>query len=302
VSSHIERPAHTGDGRSSSAPASGGCLGIRTQYNHAFDIVPTLYEWLGVELPESVDGHVQKPLEGVSFAATIADPDADTGKTTQFFSMLGTRAIWHQGWKAATAVPASPNYWGSFDQQRWELFDTTSDPSECRDLAEQQLDKLKELIDLWWIEAERYQALPLETRTAVEAFTTPRPQLSKPRDQFVYYPGGAPVPESVAPNVRGRSFTLAVELNVDSSEPDGVLFEQGSRFGGHALYIKDGKLQYVYNMVGELVQAITSDETVPTGHVVVSPTFTKDQDTMPAEGTLALHIRDKQVGEGRIRT
>jgi arylsulfatase A-like enzyme len=274
----------------------------RTQYNHAIDIVPTLYEWLGIEPPESLDGHVQKPLEGVSFAETMADPNADTGKTTQFYSMLGTRAIWHQGWKAATAVPACPNYWGTFDEQRWELFDTTTDPSECHDLADQQPDKLKELIDLWWAEADRYQALPLETRTAVEAFTTPRPQLSKPRDRYVYYPGGAPVPESVAPNLRGRSFTLAVELNVDSSDPDGVLFEQGTRFGGHALYIKDHKLHYVYNMVGELVQTIASEETLPTGHVVVSVSFTKDADTMPAEGTLALHIRDKQVGEGHIRT
>ncbi len=275
---------------------------VRRQYNHAIDIVPTLYEWLGVELPEVVDGHVQKPLEGVSFASTVAEPNADTGKDTQFYSMLGTRAVWHKGWKAATAVPATPAYWATFDEQRWELFDTNIDPSECHDLAEQHPDKLKELIDLWWAEAKRYQALPLETRTAVEAFTTPRPQLAKPRDQYIYHADGAAVPESVAPNIRGRSYTIAAELDVDTPADGGVLFEQGTRFGGHALYVKDGKLKYVYNMVGELVQTVESEETIPTGHVVVSATFTKDEGTMPAEGTLTLHIRDHQVGERHIRT
>jgi hypothetical protein len=154
-------------------------------------------------MPEAVDGHVQKPLEGVSFASSLADPNVDTGKHTQFYSMLGTRAIWHQGWKAATAVPACPAYWGPFDEQRWELFDTDNDPSECHDLAEQHPDKLKELAELWWAEAKRYQALPLETRNAVEALTTPRPQPSKPRDRYIYHADGAAVPESVAPNIRG---------------------------------------------------------------------------------------------------
>ena len=177
---------------------------VRHQYSHAVDIVPTLYECLGVELPEAVGGYRQKPLEGVSFASTFADPEADTGKETQFYSMLGTRAVWHKGWKAVTAVPAGPNYWLPMDEQRWELFDTENDPCECHDLADQYPERLKELEELWWAEAKKYQALPLETRNAVEAFTTPRPQLSKPRDRYIYYPGTAPVPESVAPDIRGR--------------------------------------------------------------------------------------------------
>ena len=275
---------------------------VRTQYNHAIDIVPTLYEWIGVDLPDVVDGHVQKPLEGISFAASVADADADTSKHTQFFSMLGTRAIWHKGWKAATAVPASPSYWSSFDDQRWELFNTDTDPSECHDLAAENPEKLEELIKLWWSEADKYQALPLETRNAVEAFTTPRPQLAKPRDRYVYYPGGAAVPESVAPNMRGRSYTIAAELDIETSDSNGVLFEQGTRFGGHALYVKDGKLTYVYNMVGELVQTISSDQPIPTGPVVVSASFEMVEGTMPAEGTLTLHVRDQAVGAGQIRT
>jgi arylsulfatase A-like enzyme len=275
---------------------------FRRQYSHAVDIVPTIYECLGVELPEVLNGHPQKPLEGISFAATLSDADADTGKKTQFYSMLGTRAIWHEGWKAATAVPASPASWGPFDKQRWELFDTETDPSECQDLAEQHPEKLRELIDRWWAEANKYQALPLETRTAVEAFATPRPQLSRPRTRYVYYPGGAGVPESVTPDIRGRSYTIAAEVEVDTPESGGVLFAQGSRFGGHALYVRDGRLKYVYNCVGELVQIVDSEETIPPGHVILSASFARDDGTMPTEGRLSLYVRSRRVGEARIRT
>jgi hypothetical protein len=118
----------------------------------------------------------------------------------------------------------------------------------------------------------------------------------------VYYPGGAEIPESVAPNIRSRSYTIAAELEIETTEAGGVVFSQGSRFGGHALYVKDGKLNYVYNWIGELVQVVESSEPVPTGHVVLSAEFGKEGETMPAEGTLSLYIRDKKVGEGAIRT
>ncbi|MGW7682830.1 arylsulfatase [Kribbella sp. NPDC054772] len=275
---------------------------MRRQYTHAVDIVPTLYECLGVELPDVVNGYPQKPLEGISFKYTFDDASAATRKETQFYSMLGTRAIWHQGWKAATAVPAAPESWGDFHLQRWELFDTEADPSECEDLAGKHPGKLQQLVALWWAEAGRLQALPLESRDAVEILTTERPQLSKPRTRYVYYPGGAEVPESVAPNIRNRSYTIAAELEIATPEAGGVIFSQGSKFGGHALYLKEGSLRYVYNFVGELVQTIESDEPVPTGHVVVSASFDMDSTTMPAEGVLSLHILDRKVGEDRIRT
>ncbi|MFF0345322.1 arylsulfatase [Kribbella sp. NPDC004875] len=275
---------------------------MRRQYTHAVDIVPTLYECLGVELPDVVNGYTQKPLEGISFKYTFDDASARTRKETQFYSMLGTRAIWHQGWKAATAVPAAPESWGDFHLQRWELFDTEADPSECVDLAAEHPEKLQQLVALWWAEAGRLQALPLESRDAVEILTTERPQLSKPRTRSVYYPGGAEIPESVAPNIRNRSYTIAAELEVATPEAGGVIFSQGSKFGGHALYLDEGRLRYVYNFVGDLVQTIESDELVPTGHVVVSASFDREGDTMPAEGVLSLHILDCKVGEDRIRT
>jgi len=275
---------------------------LRRQFNHAIDIVPTLYECLGVELPDEVKGYAQMPLDGVSFRETLDDAEATTTKQTQFYSMLGTRAIWHQGWKAATAVPAAPESWGDFHAQRWELYDTTADPSECHDLSAQHPDKLQELIALWWAEAGAYQALPLESRDALAILGTDRPQLSKPRSQYTYYPGGAEIPESVAPNIRNRSYTVAVEVDVESPEAGGVLFSQGSRFGGHALYVKDGKLVYVYNWVGERLQTIASSEPIPLGHVVLSASFERQSQGLPTQGTLTLHIRDKIVGQGKILT
>jgi arylsulfatase len=276
--------------------------GLRRQFVHAIDIVPTIYECLGIEPPDTVKGYTQHEIEGVSFAATLADPDAKTAKETQFFSMLATRAIWHQGWKASAVSPSSPDSWGNFATQRWELYHTEDDPSECHDLAAEHPKKLQELISLWWAEAGRYHALPLETRDAVEILTTERPQLSKPRTRYVYYPGGSEIPESVAPNIRNRSYTVAVEATIDTEEAGGVLLAQGARFGGHALYIKDGKLKYVYNWVGLQEQVVESDEAIPTGHHVFSASFEREGDSMPAEGTLTLHVGEDKVGAGRIRT
>ena len=283
-------------------PARITATGIRRQYTHAVDIVPTLYESLEIELPETLKGYTQFPLEGISFATSFDDEAADTGKTTQFYSMGGTAAIWHEGWKAASLTPAAPDMWADYAGQIWELFDTTTDPTECHDLAEQHPDKLRELVNLWWVEAGKYNALPLENRGVVEILGTERPQIAKQRSRYLYYPGTAEVPESVAPNIRNRSYTVAVEVDVESADASGVLFSHGARFGGHALYAKDGKLKYVYNWVGMFEQIVESTEGIPTGHVVLSASFDREGDTMPAEGTLTLYFGDRQVGQGRIKT
>ena len=180
--------------------------------------------------------------------------------------MGGTRAIWHDGWKAAALSPAAPDAWADYPTQEWELFDTDLDPSECHDVADQHPEKLQELIALWWTQAGQYNALPLENRGVVEILGTERPQIAKPRDRYVYYPGCAEVPESVAPNIRNRSYTIAVEADIETTDASGVLFSHGARFGGHALYIKDGKLKYVYNWVGMFEQIVESTEPITTGH------------------------------------
>jgi arylsulfatase A-like enzyme len=275
--------------------------GTRGQYTHAVDIVPTIYECLGLELPEEVKGYMQHPLEGESFAASLVDAKAES-KQTQFYSMLGTRAIWHEGWKAASVTPAVPNAWGDFATQRWELFNADADPSECHDLAETKPEKLQELVALWWTEAGRCNALPLESRDAVGILLEERPQLSKPRDRYVYYPGCAEIPESVAPNIRNRSYAIAAEVTIDSPDAEGVLMAQGARFGGHALYIKDGKLKYVYNWVGEFEQIVESERRMPKGNCVLAASFEKDGDGIPTSGTLTLYVDDEKVGEAHIKT
>jgi arylsulfatase len=283
-------------------PKQVSATGLCRQYVHAVDVVPTIYECLGIDPPEVVKGYTQLPIEGVSFGVTLRDPDAKSSKQTQFYSMGGTRAIWHQGWKAAAVSPSVPSMWVPYEQQRWELFDTDSDPTECHDLAAEHPERLQQLIALWWHEAGRYGALPLENRDVVEILTTDRPQLSKPRSRYTYYPGGSEIPESVAPNIRNRSYTIAVEATIETEEAGGVLVAQGARFGGHALYVKDGRLTYVYNFVGLEEQVVESTEQIPTGRHVFSASFEREGDGMPAEGTLTLHIGTDEVGSGRIRT
>jgi hypothetical protein len=198
--------------------------------------------------------------------------------------------------------PSAPDMWADYATQRWELFNTADDPTECHDLAGQEPGRLRELVELWWAQAGQYGALPLENRSALEIITTDRPQLTKPRNRYVYYPGTAEVPESVAPNIRNRSYTIAVEVTIDSEDAAGVLFAHGARFGGHALYVKDGKLKYCYNFVGDDEQIVESTEQIRTGHVVLSASFERDGNSMPAEGTLTLHMGDREVGQGRIKT
>jgi arylsulfatase len=275
---------------------------LRKQFLHATDVVPTIYECLGVELPEEVKGYQQVPLEGVSATSTFESADAPTPKETGFFSMLGSRAIWHKGWKAVSVHPTIAG-WGNFGSDRWELYDTEADPTESRDLAAEHPEKLQELINLWFHEAGKYHGLPLVDRTAVEILADPtRPQIARARDRYVYYPDAAEVPEAAAVNIRNRSYSIAVAVDIQSEEAGGVLFSHGARFGGHALYVRDGKLKYVYNFVGTKEQVIESSRDVPTGKVVLSASFERESDGLPTTGTLSLYIDDEKVGEGEIMT
>src|SRR3954451_16858687 len=274
---------------------------LRHQFCHATDLVPTIYECLGLELPELVKGYPQIPLEGTSIGYSFDEADAPTQKETGFFTMLGSRAIWHKGWKA-TAVHPTIAGWSNFGHDRWELYDTENDRTEMHDLAAEHPEKVQELVNLWFHEAGRFNGLPIEDRTPLEVLTAERPQLSKPRDRYVYYPDCAEIPESVAPNIRNRSYAIAAEVTIDSEDAEGVLMAQGARFGGHALYIKDGKLKYVNNWAGEFEQIIDSDGEVPSGDCVLSASFEKDGDEMPTSGTLTLYVDGEKVGEGDLKT
>jgi arylsulfatase len=275
---------------------------LRHQYTHATDVVPTIFDCLGVELPAEVKGYPQVPLEGDSFRYTFDSGEAPTRKETAFFSMLGSRAIWHRGWKAVTAVPAAPGGWADHMKDRWELYNTAEDPTELHDLADQHPEKLQELIALWFYQAGRYHGLPIESRTAVEILTTERPQIGKPRDRYVYFPECAEVPEAAAVNVRNRSYTIAAEVELATPDATGVLFSHGAKFGGHALYIKDRRLRYAYNFCGMVDQRVVADRDVPAGTVVLSAAFVREGTDLPSHGTLTLYIGDEAVGSARIKT
>jgi arylsulfatase len=278
---------------------------LRDQYTHCIDVVPTIYECLGVELPDEVKGYTQWPLEGTSFKYTFDDSKAKTQKESQFYQMLGTRALWRDGWKVDSIHAGAPSGWSHFAADKWALYHTEVDRSEVHDVGDEHPDLRAELVALWHYQAGQYFGLPLEDRTAVEVLTTPRPQMSPPRDQYIYYPGTLEVPEAVAVSVRGRSYKIVAEVEIKTPEASGVLFAHGHMFGGHALYIKEGKLKYVYNYLGENEQMITSDADVPTGKVVLGLEFVKEKlqairnSPVPNQciGSATLYINDKKVGE-----
>jgi len=277
--------------------------GVRTQYVHVSDLVPTVYECLGLDPPEVVKGYTQWPLEGLSFKYSFDDAKAPTQKKTQYYNMLGSRGIYHEGWKANTVHPTIAN-WSHFTEDKWQLFNVDQDPTECHDLSAKFPDKLAELKSLWFVEAGKYLGLPIEDRSPVEIMTQPRPLMSPPRDRYIYYPNTLEVSEAAAVNIRGRSYKIAAEMDL-TAKAAGAIFAHGSKFGGHALYIKDGKLKYCYNFVGIKEQIIVSSAPLPAGPCVLGVEFIMEKldkvggSSVPNAviGTAKLYINDKQVGQ-----
>lgn len=277
---------------------------LRHQYHHAVDIVPTILDICGIQMPETYRGVKQYPLSGVSMKYTFdAAPDAPTQKHVQYYAMLGTRGIWKDGWKAA-ALHAPLTNKGNFDKDEWELYNVAEDRSESKNLAKENPAKLKELIDAWFEEAEKNKVLPLDDRTAAQMLTTERPAEEAARDRYLYYPNTSPVPEGVAVNVRGRNYKILANVEITSPDASGVIFAHGSRFGGHALFIKDRKLHYVYNFLGIEEQTFVSNTTLKPGKYTLGMEFTREDAGQYGEsnGKMALYIDDQKVAEGPMKT
>jgi arylsulfatase len=232
------------------------------------------------------------------------DPSAPSARSTQFYSMLGSRGIWHDGWKAVTTHPTLSG-WSNFDDDVWQLYHIDVDRAEMHDLAAEHPDKLKELIKLWFVEASANGAFPLDDRSPLEILTTPRPQLSASRNRYVYYADVADVPEHQAVNLRNRSYSIGSLVDIPGKDAEGVLFAHGARFGGHALYVKDNRLHYAYDFVGMLEQKVDGTEDLPVGeNLILSASFDKDDEDSSgiSTGVLSLYHGDHKVGEGRIKT
>jgi arylsulfatase len=255
-------------------------------------------------MPTSYHGVEQIPLSGVSMKYTFdAKPDDPTQKHIQFYSMLGTRGIWEDGWKAA-ALHARLTGKGNFDKDAWQLYHVDVDRSESNDLSKDNPDKLKKLEDDWLSEAKKNNALPLDDRTAIEMLGVERPSQEPPRDRYLYYPDTDPVPEGVAVNIRNRSYKILANVDITDANASGVIFAHGSRFGGHTLFIKDHKLFYVYNFLGIKPEQTFSSQPLKPGKYTLGVEFTKDSTGKNGEsiGTVKLYVNDQVVAQGRMRT
>jgi hypothetical protein len=257
-------------------------------------------------MPNIVNGVKQTPLVGVSMRYTFDDAKAPTRKVTQYYEMLGSRGIWNNGWKAVTEHGPFSGI-GNFDKDRWQLFHTEVDRSEAHDVADQNPAKVKELVDLWFEEAMKYNVLPLidySIEKDIQKILDLEYKLPvTPSGKYIFYPGTLSIPERSTPNVHGVSYKILAEIEL-SKDAKGVIFAQGSRFGGHALFIKDGKVTYVYNFLGiPPEQRITAD--APTaGKHVIGVEFTKNRmgPFHESYGPLKLYVDDKVVAKSDIRT
>ncbi len=276
---------------------------VRTQYHHSTDIVPTILDVCGVPMPKVYHGVKQQPLNGVSMRYTFGEPKAPTHKKRQYYAMLGTRAIWEDGWKAVALHAAISNA-GHFDKDPWQLYHVDVDPAESKDLAKENPAKLEALKKAWFEEAKKNLVLPIDDRDALTQLNLPRPLEEAPRDRYLYYPGTSAVPEGVAVNVRNRSYKIVANVEISDSNCAGVIFAHGSRFGGHSLFIKDHKLHYVYNFLGiKPEQEFISGELKP-GKYTLGMEFIREGAGQHHESTgkTKLYVNDQVVAEGPMRT
>jgi arylsulfatase A-like enzyme len=281
--------------------------GIRTQFHHMIDIVPTILEATAISAPVMVNGIAQKPIEGVSMAyswdkANAAVPSA---RTTQYFEMFGNRAIYHDGWIAATTPPAPPWAMGLgklpevVNGYKWELYNLADDFSEANDLAAKMPDKLREMQELFLVEASKYNVFPLDN-SILQRIVTPRPSATAGRNVFTYSGELSGLDGGSAPDVLNKSYTITAEVEIPQGGGDGMIVTEGGRFGGYGLYLLKGKPVFVYNLLGlarfrwEGQQALT-----PGKHTILFD-FKYDGPGFGKGGTGVLKVDDLEVARREV--
>jgi arylsulfatase A-like enzyme len=276
---------------------------LRHQYHHCTDIVPTILECCGVAMPDIIDGVKQSPLAGVSMRYSFDNANAKTTKETQYYEMCGTRAIWHKGWKAATEHGPMPSDQGHFDKDKWQLFHTDVDRSEAKDLADQHPEKLKGLMALWTSEAKKNKVLPLIDVSAQILHGMEYHQQPPENGRYVYYPGTIEIPEASAARTLGSSFKALAEVEF-TGDSEGVIFAQGSRFGGYSLFVKDGTLVFVYNFLGIPPEQRLTCKAPAMGKYVVGVEFAKESVSKNLEtlGQMKLFVNETVAAEAPFRT
>jgi arylsulfatase A-like enzyme len=276
---------------------------VRSQFHHVIDVAPTVLEVAGLPQPTVVDGVAQLPMEGVSMAYSFDQADAADRHQTQYFEMFCNRGIYHQGWTAVTRhstpwVMAPPP---ALDDDVWELYDTSTDWSQARNLAAERPEKLAELQQLWLEEARRYNVLPLDDRR-IERFNSDlagRPVLVKGNSQLLFGDMGR-LSEASILNIKNKSHAVTAEVVVPESRAEGVIIAQGGAFAGWSLYAKNGKPRYCYNLLGLQRFTIGADAAIPTGTHQVRMEFAYDGGGLAKGGAVTLYVDGEQVGKGRV--
>jgi arylsulfatase len=283
---------------------------IRSQFTHAIDIGPTILEAIGIPEPTSVDGIEQEPMDGTSFLHTFDDPDAEERHTVQYFESMGSRAIYKDGWWACARLDRKP--WdfspetlkhfapGVYDPEDdvWELYYLPDDFTQARDLAAEQPERLAELKELFWSEAERNKVLPLLGGMCV--FFGILPPLPT-ETRFTFYGDVQNVQRGMVPRVMGRSYAIEAELTIPEGGAEGVIVANADEIGGFALWVDaDGLLHHSYSFLGVESYFQESTEPLPSGDITVTMLFEADEPKPGTGGKVTLWVDDRQIGDGRL--
>lgn len=278
--------------------------GIRSQFVHVIDIVPTLYHAIGITPPDMLGGIAQKPIEGASFLASFFDAKAPEVRQTQYFELLVNRGIYHRGWLASSRsfVPWDPVR-GAFDplQATWELYHLDEDFTQADDLAARHPEKVRELEALFWSEAEKHGVLPLDWR-AVERLNGElqgRPRLAGKRKRFVYFPGQVALPDGASPPLLNKSWTITADIEIPAAGAEGMVYTHGGLTGGLGLYLRDGRAHFTYNRLA-LDRTTIASQPLPPGKVSLAVEFRYQG--RPGElgkgATVVLTADGRRIGEG----
>ena len=293
----ISWPGHIGD------PG-----GIRRQFHHFIDIVPTILEATGIPAPDTLDGIKQRPMDGVSLAYTWdkANAGAPTRHGTQYFEMLGNRAIYHEGWVAATTPATLPWELSTkpapdvISGYKWELYNVKEDPTQFDDLAAKMPDKLQQMQQLFYLEAAKHDVLPLDN-SSLTRWNTPRPNLTAGRTEFTYRGTLSGVPNSGAPSILNKSFTITAEVTIPKGGAEGMIVTDGGRFGGYGLFlskgvagVRSGKPVFLYNLLDLKRTVWDGPELGPGKHTIVFD-FKSAEPGLGKGGTGVLTVDGKEV-------
>jgi arylsulfatase A-like enzyme len=277
---------------------------IRHQFHHVIDIATTVLDAAGLPVPDFVNGLQQMPLHGVSMTYCFDDADAQERRETQYFEMMCNRGIYHKGWTAITKHRTPWIVTGTFtpfDEDTWELYDTSTDWTQANDLSSQFPDKLRDLQRLFLIEATKYNVFPLDDRAAerFNAELVGRPTLVTGNTQLLYG-GMRRLTENSVLNLKNKSHSVTAEIVVPDSGANGVIIAQGGAFAGWALYLNAGRPTYCYNLLGLNRVKIAGGSDVPSGTHQVRMEFDYDGDGLAKGGDVSLFLDGTKVGEGRL--